>query len=311
MKNFALIGAAGFVAPRHMQAIANTGNRLVAAVDPHDSVGILDRHFPDCRFFTEVERFDRHLEKLRRKGADERVDWVSICSPNYLHDAHMRLALRAGANALCEKPLCVNPWNVDQLQELVEESGQQIYTVLQLRVHPALVALRARIQAEPSRRHQVQLTYVTSRGAWYLYSWKGDESRSGGLAMNIGVHFFDLLLWLFGPVERSVVHAQTPSRVSGALTLQNADISWLLSIDRADLPEATRAANKPAFRSLTIDGEEVEFSDVFGDLHTDVYRETLAGRGFTIQDAAPSIHLVYGIRRTPETPDAEGRHPLA
>jgi UDP-N-acetyl-2-amino-2-deoxyglucuronate dehydrogenase len=312
MPNFALIGAAGFVAPRHMQAIHNNDSRLVAAVDPHDSVGILDRYFPDCRFFTEVERFDRHLEKLRRKSDDERVSWVSVCSPNYLHDAHIRLALRVGANALCEKPLTVNPWNLEQLMELEQEYGKQVFTVLQLRVHPALKALRAKFVAERGqKRHQVQLTYITRRGAWYLYSWKGDESRSGGLAMNIGVHFFDLLLWLFGPVQNSVVHAQSPTRTAGALTLQHADVSWMLSIDANDLPASTRDAGKPAFRSLTIDGEEVEFSDVFGDLHTDVYRETLAGRGFTLADAQPSIQLVHQIRHTPMTPLADGRHPLA
>lgn len=312
MPNFALIGAAGFVAPRHMQAIHNNDGRLVAAVDPHDSVGILDRYFPDCRFFTEVERFDRHLEKLRRRPDDERVSWVSVCSPNYLHDAHIRLALRVGAHALCEKPLTINPWNLEQLMELEQEYDQKVYTVLQLRVHPALKALRERLVAQRGqRRHQVQLTYMTRRGAWYLYSWKGDESRSGGLAMNIGVHFFDLLLWLFGPVQSSVVHAQSPTRTAGALTLQHADVQWMLSIDANDLPAATREAGKPAFRSLTIDGDEVEFSDVFGDLHTDVYRETLAGRGFTLADAQPSIQLVHQIRHTSPTPSAEGRHPLA
>jgi UDP-N-acetyl-2-amino-2-deoxyglucuronate dehydrogenase len=312
MPNFALIGAAGFVAPRHMQAIHNNSSALVAAVDPHDSVGILDRYFPDCRFFTEVERFDRHLEKLRRKSDDERVSWVSVCSPNYLHDAHIRLALRVGANALCEKPLTINPWNLEQLMELEQEYGKQVFTVLQLRVHPALKALREKLVAQRGqKRHQVQLTYITRRGAWYLYSWKGDESRSGGLAMNIGVHFFDLLLWLFGPVQSSVVHDQSPTRTAGALTLQHADVSWLLSIDANDLPPATREAGKPAFRSLTIDGDEVEFSDVFGDLHTDVYRETLSGRGFTLADAQPSIQLVHQIRHTQTTPSAEGRHPLA
>lgn len=312
MPNFALIGAAGFVAPRHMQAIHNNDGHLVAAVDPHDSVGILDRYFPDCRFFTEVERFDRHLEKLRRRPDDERVSWVSVCSPNYLHDAHIRLALRVGAHALCEKPLTINPWNLEQLMELEQEYDQKVYTVLQLRVHPALKALRERLVAQRGqRRHQVQLTYMTRRGAWYLYSWKGDESRSGGLAMNIGVHFFDLLLWLFGPVQSSVVHAQSPTRTAGALTLQHADVRWMLSIDADDLPAATREAGKPAFRSLTMDGDEVEFSDVFGDLHTDVYRETLAGRGFTLADAQPSIELVHQIRHTAPTPSAEGRHPLA
>jgi UDP-N-acetyl-2-amino-2-deoxyglucuronate dehydrogenase len=310
VNNFALIGAAGYVAPRHMQAIANTGNQLVAAVDPHDSVGILDRYFPDCRFFTEFERFDRHLEKLRRKGPEHRVDWVAICSPNYLHDAHCRVAMRVGAHALCEKPLTINPWNLDQLIEMSEEYGRQVYTVLQLRVHPALVALRQRILSEPGRRYQVQLSYVTRRGAWYLYSWKGDESRSGGLAMNIGVHFFDLLLWLFGDVHSSVVHERSDTRVGGALMLDRADVSWFLSIDGNDRPAAVIEAGKPAFRSMTMDGEEIEFSDVFGDLHTDIYRATLAGEGFTVADAAPSIRLVYDIRTAALQPGADGRHPL-
>lgn len=311
MTNFALIGAAGYVAPRHMQAIAANDCQLVAAVDPHDSVGILDRHFPDCRFFTEFERFDRHMEKLKRKGEDARVHWVSICSPNYLHDAHCRAAMRVGANALCEKSLTINPWNLDQLQEMCAEYGQRVFTVLQLRVHPALVALRERILANPERRYQVQLSYVTRRGAWYLYSWKGDEARSGGLAMNIGVHFFDLLLWLFGDVQHSAVHLRTPTRVAGALTLQRADVSWFLSIEGDDRPADVIAAGKPAFRSLTMDGEEVEFSNVFGDLHTDVYRETLAGRGFTLDDAAPSIRLVSSIRHEKLSPDADGRHPMS
>jgi UDP-N-acetyl-2-amino-2-deoxyglucuronate dehydrogenase len=302
MTNFALFGAAGYVAPRHMQAIAQVGGQLVAAVDPHDSVGILDRHFPQCRFFTEVERFDRHLEKLRRRSDADRVHWLSVCSPNYLHDAHCRLGLRIDADVLCEKPLTINPWNLEQLQQLSEESGRRICTVLQLRVHPALEALRDRIHTAPAgARHQVSLDYVTRRGAWYLHSWKGDETRSGGLAMNIGVHLFDLLVWLFGPADQVVVHQREATHLQGELALQRADVRWRLSIREEDLPQATRDAGRSAFRSLTLDGEEIEFSDVFGDLHAEVYRRTLAGRGHTITDAAPAIELVNCIRHTPLT----------
>lgn len=309
MHNFALTGLAGYIAPRHLQAIRDTGNRLVAAMDPHDSVGIIDSYFPEAAFFTEFERFDRHLEKLRHGGAAEAVDYLSICSPNHLHDAHVRLALRVGAHALCEKPLVLNPWNLDALAEMESRHGRRVYNVLQLRVHPTLIELRERLRADRSRRHSVRMTYITSRGTWYRYSWKGDVSRSGGVVTNIGIHFFDLLIWLFGDVRKNVVHLNDEDRVGGAIELQNADVQWFLSIDEKDLPESVRGA-QPTYRSITVDGEEIEFSGGFRDLHTRVYEETLAGRGFGIDDARPSIELVHDIRGSrPSAPGADA-HPF-
>jgi UDP-N-acetyl-2-amino-2-deoxyglucuronate dehydrogenase len=291
--NFALLGVAGYIAPRHLQAIRDTGNRLVAAADPSDSVGILDRYFPDVAYFRETERLDRHLDKLRRGPAGGHVDWVTVCTPNFLHDAHVRLALRSGASALCEKPLVINPWNLDALAVLEEETGRRVHTVLQLRLHPALVALKARLDAAPAGpRHQVVLHYVTPRGPWYHYSWKGAEERSGGLATNIGIHLFDLVLWLFGAASFVEVLRREPARVSGRLALARADVDWLLSVDRADLP----AGSPGSHRSLTLDGEAVEFSEGFTDLHTRVYERTLAGQGFGIEDARPSVELVHRIR---------------
>ncbi|MEM1042733.1 MAG: Gfo/Idh/MocA family oxidoreductase [Bacteroidota bacterium] len=295
MKNFALTGVAGYIAPRHLKAIAETGNRLVAAVDPHDSVGILDQHFPQTAFFTEFERFDRHLEKLRRGPESERVDYVTICSPNHLHDAHIRLALRVGADAICEKPLVMNPWNLDVLAELEREYDCcSVHTILQLRVHPALLALREKLQGS-DKRHAVRLSYVTSRGQWYRYSWKGNADKSGGVATNIGIHFFDLLIWLFGGVEESEVHVLEAERAGGFLELQRADVQWFLSIDGNDLPASVKG-QQPTYRSITVDGEEVEFSGGFRDLHTVVYEQTLDGQGFGIEDARPSIELVHAIR---------------
>jgi UDP-N-acetyl-2-amino-2-deoxyglucuronate dehydrogenase len=303
-KNFAITGVAGFVAVRHLKAIADTGNRLVAAVDPHDAVGVLDRYAFDVRFFTEFERFDRHLEKLRRGPASERVHYVSVCSPNYLHDAHVRLALRVGADAICEKPLVINPWNLDGLQELEQETGQRIYTVLQLRLHPALIAFRERLHAQPARRHSVQLAYLTARGRWYDVSWKGVEERSGGIVTNIGIHFFDLLVWLFGPVETSAVHLHETKRAAGTLALANADVQWYLSAEAVDLPFTPEPGKRTTFRSITVDGEQLEFSDGFADLHTRVYAEALAGRGFGVDEVRPSIELSHRIRHAPVT---EGR----
>ncbi|MEW6242490.1 MAG: Gfo/Idh/MocA family oxidoreductase [Chloroflexota bacterium] len=301
--NFALIGAAGYVAPRHMKAIRDTGHRLVAATDPHDAVGILDRYSFDVRFFPEIERFDRHLDKLRRGPEESRMHWVSVCSPNYLHDAHIRLALRNGADVLCEKPLVINPWNLDQLEALEQETGRRIRTVLQLRVHPALQALKEHLNAEPpGSKKQVTLTYVTSRGPWYHVSWKGREDRSGGVAANIGIHFFDLLLWLFGKAEAIRVFERNALRMRGELELEGADVVWKLSVDRADLPFEPQPGGKTTYRSITVDGQEVEFTEGFTDLHTRVYEETLAGRGFGIADARPSIELVYRIRTVDLTP---------
>jgi UDP-N-acetyl-2-amino-2-deoxyglucuronate dehydrogenase len=308
-KNFALLGVAGFVAPRHLTAIHNTGNRLVAACDPHDSVGVLDSTFLDAKFFTEFERFDRHLEKLRRRGEEERLHYLSICSPNYLHDAHVRLALRIGADAICEKPLVINPWNLDQLAELEEETGSRVFSVLQLRLLPTLIALREQVKTRTSRA-DVVLSYVTRRGAWYGASWKGSEAKSGGLPTNIGIHFFDLLQWIFGATHRCEVHLKEPDRWSGFLELDQADVRWLLSTRIDDLPAESRAAGKPAFRSITLDGEEIEFSGGFGDLHTRVYEDILAGGGFGIEDCRPSIELAYRIRSSAHAMPGEHVHPM-
>lgn len=310
-KNFAIAGVAGYVAPRHLTAIKATGNRLVAAVDPHDAVGVLDRYWFDVRFFTEFERFDRHLEKLRRGPQDGRVHYLSICSPNYLHDAHIRLALRVGAHAICEKPLVINPWNLDALQDLERETGTKVSTILQLRLHEVLVALKETLQAQtPMRQQDVCLTYITARGLWYDTSWKGSEERAGGLVTNIGIHFFDMLLWLFGPVERCEVHQRDPRRLAGALQLQRARVVWFLSAEPADLPFAAEPGVRTSFRSISIDGKELDFSEGFGDLHTRAYEEVLAGRGYGIDDARPSIELAHAIRHTPVTRGALGVHPM-
>ncbi len=260
MKNFAITGVAGYVAPRHLQAIKDTGNKLVAAVDPHDSVGILDRYFNDVSFFTEFERFDRHLETLKRNVPGEKIDYLSICSPNNLHDAHIRLALRLGANAICEKPLVINPWNLDVLKELEKESASKVYTVLQLRLLPSLIKLKKELSAKKnSKKHDVELTYITPRGLWYSYSWKGNPERSGGVGTNIGIHFFDLLLWLFGSEQKCEVHFSNSSRTGGFIELDNANIKWFLSLNKNDIPAHAKERNS-TFRSITVDGEEIEFS---------------------------------------------------
>lgn len=310
MKNFALTGLAGYIAPRHLQAIKDTGNRLVAAVDPNDSVGIIDSFFPDASFFTEVERFDRHLEKIRRENKGEKVDYMTICSPNHLHDAHIRLALRVGADAICEKPLVLNPWNLDVLQELEEEYQQRVWTILQLRVHPSLIALKKKLSgSERKEKHKIRLTYITSRGMWYHYSWKGDEEKSGGIGTNIGIHFFDMLMWLFGSPEFIELHVKEKNRMGGFLELPNAEVEWYLSLDKNDLPEASR--EQRTYRSITVDGEEIEFSGGFTDLHTRVYEETLAGKGFGIEQARPSIELVHRLRQMSVADKPRGNvHPL-
>jgi UDP-N-acetyl-2-amino-2-deoxyglucuronate dehydrogenase len=308
-KNFALLGVGGFVAPRHLQAIADTGNTLIAACDPKDSVGIMDRWFPEAAFFTEFERFDRFLEKQRRLGEEQRPHYVSVCSPNYLHDAHVRLALRLGADAICEKPLVISPWNLDQLALIEEETKRNVFTVLQLRLLPALIALKAELAKETAGRADVVLTYVTRRGRWYHASWKGDEEKSGGLAMNIGIHLFDMMLWLFGPSEGATVHLRRADRVAGSLKLKNADVRFFLSVNGADVPEEQRAAGKTAYRSLTLNGRSIEFSDGFTDLHTRVYERVLAGDGFRIAEARPAVELAYGMRTSPTTNTGD-RHPL-
>lgn len=295
MNRFALIGAAGYIAPRHMKAIKETGNELVASLDKHDNVGILDSYFPGSDFFTEFERFDRHLDKLRRQG--QGVDYVSICSPNYLHDSHIRFALRQQAHAICEKPLVLNPWNVDALAEIEKETGKRVFTILQLRLHPAIIELRNKILNGPANKiHDVDLTYITSRGHWYQVSWKGDNSKSGGVATNIGIHFFDMLLWIFGDVKDVQVKELTEDTASGVLELQRARVNWFLSIDANRLPDAAKASGKRTHRSLTMEGIEIEFSDGFTDLHTTSYKEILKGNGFGLIDARPSIELAHKIR---------------
>ena len=309
-QNFSLIGAAGYIAPRHMKAIRDTGNRLVAVMDPNDSVGIIDSFFPRAKFFTEIERFDRHLEKLRRRDDLDQVQYISICSPNYLHDAHIRLALRVGATAICEKPLVINPWNLDAIQEIEQEYSQRVYTIMQLRLHPDVVALKERIDSNPpDEKVDILLTYITRRGEWYHISWKGSEAKSGGLAMNIGIHFFDLLAWIFGPVEQSAVHLRQDDRMSGVLELQKARVRWFLSVNGEDLPAETVEEGGYAYRNLTMDGEEIDLSSGFEDLHTRVYEATLAGNGFGIEDARPAIDLVYDVRTSEVTRPGQEAHP--
>ena len=295
MKNFALIGAAGFIAPRHFKAIKENKGNLVAALDKHDNVGVLDSYFPNADFFTEFERFDRHLDKLKRKG--EKVDYVSICSPNYLHDSHVRFALRYGADAICEKPLVLNPWNLDALAEIEKETEKKVNTILQLRLHPAIVALREKIILGPKNKiYDVDLKYITSRGNWYQSSWKGDNAKAGGIATNIGIHFFDMLIWIFGAVNTIKVSKLQRDSAAGFLELKNARVNWFLSIDYNDLPEEVKSAGKRTYRSLTLEGEQIEFSEGFTDLHIRSYEEILKGNGFTLEDARPSIDVVYKIR---------------
>lgn len=295
MKNFALIGAGGYIAPRHMKAIKDTGNNLIAALDKNDSVGILDSYFPDADFFTEFERFDRHMEKQKRKGI--KTDFVSVCSPNYLHDSHIRFGLRIGASVICEKPVVLNPWNIDALEEIEKETGNQIFTILQLRLHPSIIALKQKIQALPAgEKHQVNLEYITSRGHWYQTSWKGDIHKSGGIATNIGVHFFDMLMWIFGDVVENNVIQHTNATASGNLVLEKANVNWMLSIDMNTLPEEAKKAGKRTFRNLDINGESFEFSDGFTELHTHSYAEIIAGRGFPISETRKAIELVHAIR---------------
>ncbi len=309
IKHFALIGAAGFVAPRHMKAIKDTGNNLVAAYDPFDSVGIIDSYFPQAAFFVEFERFDRHLEKLKRK--DAAVDYISICSPNYLHDAHIRFALRYGSDVICEKPIVLNPWNVEALQEIEQDSSHRVNTILQLRLHPNVIALKEKIQHGPSGQiYDVDLTYITARGNWYYTSWKGDERKSGGIATNIGVHFFDMLQWIFGDVKANYVHLLTHDRAAGYLELDKARVRWFLSINADTLPEEIKRKGGRTYRSLTIQQEECEFSEGFTDLHTISYQNILAGNGFTMEDGKRSIQLVYDIRNADNLSQQGEKHPL-
>ncbi|MFM9941143.1 MAG: Gfo/Idh/MocA family oxidoreductase [Hyphomicrobiaceae bacterium] len=307
-KAFALIGTGGYVAPRHLRAIKENDGTLVAALDPSDSVGIMDSYFPDARFFTEFERFDRYVDRLAREGRP--LDYVSVCSPNYLHDAHVRFGLRAGADVICEKPLVLNPWNIDGLAALEKSSGRRINTILQLRLHPTIIALKKQIESgDQAHIHDVDLSYVTSRGRWYYVSWKGDEAKSGGIATNIGVHFFDMLAFVFGPLKRNVVHHRAMDCAAGYLEYSRARVRWFLSINARDVPEAL-AAKQKTFRSVTVDGREIEFSEGFTDLHTESYREIMAGRGFPLADVRPSIEAVSGIRTAAIELNKGEQHPF-
>ena len=308
-KNFALIGAAGYIAPRHLKAIQDTDNTLIAALDKFDSVGIMDQYFPKADFFTEFERFDRHLEKLKRHQ-NIRLDYVSICSPNYLHDAHIRMALRSGAHAICEKPIVLNPWNIDALAAIEKESVGNIYTILQLRLHSAIVALKAKVASEAKQgKYDIDLTYITSRGRWYDNSWKGDESKSGGIATNIGVHFYDMLSWVFGAVQENIVHLREKHKASGYLEFENARVRWFLSIDENDLPQAVKEKGQRTYRSITIDHQELEFSAGFTELHTKSYQEILKGNGFGLSDVRKSIEIVHDIRNASIVKNGE-QHPF-
>lgn len=312
MKDFALIGAAGYIAPRHLRAIKDTGNRLVAALDGNDTVGILDSFFPEAHFFTEFERFDRFIDLRRRAG--EAIDYVSVMSPNYLHDSHIRFALRAGANAICEKPLVVNPWNIEALRDIEAESGKRVSSILQLRLHPSIIALRDKVAAARAAGQSgftADLSYITSRGKWYHQSWKGEESKSGGVAANIGIHFFDMLLWVFGPVQSLAVNHRDTDSASGTLRFKDADVRWFLSINADHLPAEVAAKGQRTYRSITLGGEEVEFSDGFTELHTESYRHILETGGFGLDDAEPSIQLVHSIRQAAPVGRSGDYHPLA
>ncbi|MEJ6674620.1 MAG: Gfo/Idh/MocA family oxidoreductase [Polaribacter sp.] len=309
MKNFALMGAAGYIAPRHLKAIKDTNNNLIAALDKFDSVGIMDRYFPNANFFTEFERFDRHIEKLKRNEAIA-LDYVSICTPNYLHDSHIRMALRSGAHAICEKPIVLNPWNIDALEAIEKESEGNINTILQLRLHTAIIALKKKVDATPKNgKYEIDLTYITSRGKWYDASWKGESSKSGGIATNIGVHFYDMLSWIFGSVQENVVHLRTPHKAAGYLEFENARVRWFLSIDAEDLPKEVKEKQQRTFRAITIDREELEFSDGFTELHTISYQKILQHQGFGLAEVRPSIEIVHDIRNA-EIENLGYKHPF-
>ena len=298
--NFGLIGASGYIAPRHMRAIKDTGNELIAALDPYDGIGIMDSYFPQAYFFTEYERFDRFVDKWRRNG-NKKIEYIAITTPNYLHDSHIRFALRSGANAICEKPLVLNPHNIDQLKIIEEESGKKVFNILQLRLHESIVALKNKISKEllqnPDRIYDVDLTYLTSRGKWYFISWKGDEDKSGSVATNIVVHFFDMLSWIFGPIEENIVHLKQPDANAGYMRLKNANVRWFLSVNYDYIPENIKNSGKRTFRSIKVDGDEIEFSDGFTDLHTKSYEHILSGEGFGLDEARNSINIVSSIRK--------------
>lgn len=306
--NFALIGAAGYVAPRHLKAIHEVNGHLLAAYDPNDSVGVLDSYFPNADFFTEFERFDRHLEKLKRSG--QPLNYICVCSPNYLHDAHIRFGLRLGADVICEKPLVLNPWNVNALAESEKETGKRVYTILQLRLHPSIQALREKVMAS-DKTYELDLSYITARGNWYFSSWKGDVQKSGGIATNIGIHFFDMLGWVFGKVKQSVVHVHTHDRAAGLLVLERARVRWFLSINADTIPDEIKKTGKRTYRSITLDGESIEFSDGFTDLHTLSYQGIMKGEGFGLTDALPAVELAHQIRNATPVGIKRDSHPLA
>ncbi|WP_321470611.1 Gfo/Idh/MocA family oxidoreductase [Halarcobacter sp.] len=299
-KRFALIGASGYIAPRHMKAITETGNELVAALDPYDGIGIMDSHFPQASFFTEFERFDRFIDKYHREN-EKKIDYIGITTPNYLHDAHIRFALKSGCDAICEKPLVLNPHNIDQLKIIEQETGKKVNNILQLRLHPSIIALKEKVQKEleqnPNKIYDIDLTYLTSRGKWYFVSWKGDENKSGGIASNIGVHFYDMLSWIFGEVKENIVHLKQPDANAGLLRLKNANVRWFLSVNYDYIPDEVKATGQTTFRSITVEGEEIEFSGGFKDLHTRSYEEVLAGNGFGLDEAYGSINIVSQIRK--------------
>jgi len=311
MKNFALLGLAGYIAPRHLKAIKDTGNNLLVALDKTDNVGIIDNYFPDADFFTEPERFERHIYKMQREGENP-IDYFSICTPNYLHDAHIRMALRNGAHAICEKPLVLNPWNIDALEALEKETGKKIYTVLQLRHHPSIIGLKNKIEADTSEKiYDVDLTYITSRGKWYHYSWKGEDEKSGGLVTNIGIHFFDMLSFIFGELKNNTVHYRDKHWCAGFLEFERARVRWFLSVDSHFLPQKVKDSGKTTYRSILIEGEEMEFTDGFADLHTLTYQHILDGKGFGLHDAKQSIEIVHRIRKAEYSrKDVTNRHPF-
>lgn len=311
MNNFALLGAAGYIAPRHMGAIRDTNNNLLAALDPNDSVGIIDSYFPDAHFFTEFERFDRHIDKLKRSPAGQQIHYMSICSPNYLHDSHMRFALRSGSDAICEKPLVLNPWNIDALHEIEKDTGKSINTILQLRLHKSIVELREKVQSTPdTKKFDVNLTYITSRGRWYYQSWKGDEKKAGGIATNIGVHFFDMLQYIFGPLQTSTLHASDDKKAAGFLEYKRARVRWYLSIDVNDVPDSIRAIGQRTFRSIAVNNEEIEFSSGFTELHTRSYEQILAGNGYGLEENRAAIETVANIRNAELAPLTGDFHPF-
>lgn len=313
MKNFGLIGASGYIAPRHMKAIKETNNKLVAALDPYDGIGIMDSHFPEASFFTEFERFDRYVDKCRR-NMQNRIEYMAIATPNYLHDAHIRFALRSGADAICEKPLVLNPHNLNQLKIIEQETGKRVYTILQLRLHPSIIALRKKIlnelKQDPEKVYDIKLTYLTSRGKWYFISWKGDNYKSGGIASNIGVHFFDMLSWIFGEVQENIVHLKTSDTNAGTLRFKNARVNWFLSVNSKYLPQSVKDQRQVTYRSITINEDEIEFSDGFKDLHTRSYEEMLKGNGFGLDEAFEAVSIVSQIRKMEPIGLLDDHHPF-